>query len=195
MSAPVPRPDPGPNRQVVRQNTVFDHRYMNVRIDTIRHADGRESDYICGTGPDIAYALPLWPDGTVTLNSQFRYGLPGRSLEVPGGHVDAGETPLEGARRELLEETGIQATTLTPLVSFIAAVKLQQPLHTFVAEGLSQVEHAREIDEDIETVRMPLTEALEKAFDGSIINAPTIIALAAAQRLLATRNRNGDGAN
>ena len=178
-------PDSEPDLIVVRQETVFDHRYMNVRLDTVRHADGHESEYICASGPPLAFALPLWPDGTVTLNSQFRYGLPGRQLELPGGHVDAGESPLEGARRELREETGIRAGKLTPLVSFIAAVKLQQPLHTFLAQDLTQDAHAREIDEDINAVRMPLAEALRRAFGGEITNAPTIIALAAAERLLA----------
>jgi 8-oxo-dGTP pyrophosphatase MutT (NUDIX family) len=52
-------------------------------------------------------------DGSLILVRQFRHGVEAMTLELPAGHVDAGQTPEEAARRELLEETGYEAEHLT----------------------------------------------------------------------------------
>ena len=80
---------------------------------------------------DIAFSVPLWPDGTVTLNRQRRFGMAKPSIEVPGGHVDPGETPLVGARRELREETGLVAKKMTRLLTCFSSIKVQQRVHLF----------------------------------------------------------------
>ena len=80
------------DREVVRTEEVLDHRYLTMRLVTERDAEGREFTYVWGTGPDVAYAVPVFADGSVLLLRQRRYGIEGRSLEVPGGHVDPGET-------------------------------------------------------------------------------------------------------
>lgn len=60
-------------RRTVRREVVLDHRYLKLDLATERDAAGREHTYIHGTGPHIAFIVPLWPDGTVTLNRQRRY--------------------------------------------------------------------------------------------------------------------------
>ena len=164
---------------------VFEHPYLHVRLDTVREADGTENEYIVAGGPDIAYAVPVWPDGTVSLNRQRRHAMRGRSLEVPGGHCDPGEAPAVAARRELREETGLVARDVTHLLTFIPQVKVQQSLHVFLATGLRQRKHARDADEDIEVVRMPLEKAARLALTGRVKHGPSIVAILAAREHVA----------
>lgn len=177
-----------PRRRVVRREVVLDHRYLRLSLDTERDASGREHTYIFGTGPDIAQAVPLWDDGTVTLVSQRRYGLRARSIEVPGGHVDPGESPLDGARRELREETGISARRLTPVTSYLLAIKLQQRFHVFLAEGLRPGRARPDDDEDIRLVRLPLATACRRARAGWVVHGPTVLALLAAEAAVRERS-------
>ena len=174
----------GAGRRTVRSEVVLDHRYLRLRLDTVHDAAGRETTFIVGTGPAIAQAVPVWDDGTVTLLSQRRHGLRARSIEVPGGHVDEGETPSAAARRELREETGLSARRLTPLLDFFPAIKLQQPFHAFLAQGLREGVASPEQDEDIRLVRLPLEEAAERALSGWVRHGPTIVAILAAREAL-----------
>lgn len=175
-----------PGRRTVRSEIVLDHRYLRLRLDTERDAQGRETTFVVGTGPPIAQIVPVWDDGTVTLLSQRRHALRVRSIEVPGGHVDPGETPLAAARRELREETGLSARRWTPLLEFLPAIKLQQTFHAFLAEGLSAGVATPEHDEDIRLVRLPLETAAARALTGWVRHGPSIVAILAARE--AARN-------
>lgn len=179
----------GAKRRVVKRHVVLDHKVLHLRLDTVRDAEGREHTYIFGTGPEIVVVVPVWDDGSVTLLAQRRYGLRKRSVEAPGGHVDPGETPLAAAKRELREETGIVARRVTPTLTFLPAVKLQQNFHAFVATGLRAGPTDLDDDEDVRPVRMSLDEACRRAVSetGFIVHGPSIVALMAAREALAAR--------
>jgi ADP-ribose pyrophosphatase len=179
-----------PRRRVVRRDVVLDHPYLHLRLDTERDAEGREHTYIWGTGPDIVLVVPVWPDGTVTLLSQRRYGLRARSVEVPGGHVDPGESPAAAAKRELREETGLSARRVTELLTFFPAIKLQQRFHAFLATGLRAGRAEPDDDEDVRTLRLPLAAAAERSLTGWVVHGPTIVALQAAARAQTRRGES-----
>jgi len=168
-------------RRLVRRQVVLDNPYMHLELATERDAKGAEHTYIHGTGPDIAFVVPLWDDGTVTLNRQRRYGMRAPSIEVPGGHVDEGETAAQGARRELREETGITARRLTRLISCFSSIKVQQRVHIYVARGLSQGAQQLDHDEEIALIRVPLATAVRRARRGWVVHGPSVLALYAAQ--------------
>ena len=168
-------------RRLVRRKVVLEHPYMHLELATERDAKGADHTYIHGTGPDIAFVVPLWDDGTVTLNRQRRYGMRAPSIEVPGGHVDEGESAAHGARRELREETGIRARRLTRLLSCFSSIKVQQRVHLYLAEGLTQGEQQLDHDEEIALVRVPLGTAVRRARRGWMVHGPSVLALYAAQ--------------
>jgi 8-oxo-dGTP pyrophosphatase MutT (NUDIX family) len=70
---------------------------------------GREHAFYRLQGPDWVNVIPFTKEGELLVVEQFRHGIDGATMEIPGGSCDEGETPLESARRELLEETGFEA--------------------------------------------------------------------------------------
>jgi ADP-ribose pyrophosphatase len=152
---------------------VVDIEQMEVRIGTrgwhtyqiVRHPGG-------------AAALPLHDDGSVTLIRQMRPAVEQTMLELPAGRLSPGEPPMECAGRELLEETGLRTARLQSLgVIHPSPGILDEVIHLFLATGLTQGEAEPEAYEEIEAVRMPLTEALELVRRGEITDGKTVAAL------------------
>lgn len=122
--------------------------------------------------------LPLHGDGTVTLIRQGRPAIAATLLELPAGRLDPAEDPETCGRRELLEETGLVAGSFHPL-GFIHSSPgvFDEVVHLFVATDLTQMAAQPEDDEQIEPVRLPLSDARAMARDGRISDAKTIAAL------------------
>lgn len=160
-------------RETLFTGLVVDIEQMEVRIgekgwhlfQIVRHPGG-------------VGVLPLHDDGTVTLIRQPRPAVDAVLLEIPAGRLAPREAPRACGRRELLEETGLSARRLDPLGFFHPSPGVfDEAIHLFLGTGLSQGTAAPERYEDIETVRLPMAEALDMAADGSITDGKTIAAL------------------
>lgn len=80
---------------------------LDVRFDWMRHPAGEPVlKRLVLESVDWVNVVALTADGLSIMVDQYRFGIGARTLETPGGMVDAGETPLAAAQRELLEETG-----------------------------------------------------------------------------------------
>lgn len=173
----------GGGRRRVRRDTALEHRYLEVYVDTVRDEAGREFQYIHGTGPDIVHVVPIHADGTVTLISQWRYGMDARSIEVAGGIVDPGEEPAAAADRELREETGLVAGRVEPVTDYLLSVKIQEPMHVFRALDLTEGPADLDADEDIEVLRVPFADAVAMCLDGRMRHGPSLVAILAVHAL------------
>ena len=123
-------------------------------------------------------ALPVLADGRVVLVRQYRYAVDAFVWELPAGRRDPGETPEEGARRELEEEVGLRAGTLEPLLVFWTTPGFcDEVMHLFRATGLEPVPPRPEADERIEPATFTLEEALEMVKRGEIREGKTLVAL------------------
>jgi ADP-ribose pyrophosphatase len=161
------------NRAILFQGLVVDLEQMEVKIgpkgwhtyQIVRHPGG-------------VGVLPLHADGTVTLIRQLRPAANGPLLEIPAGRLTPGEDPVNCGRRELMEETGLTTARLEPLgVIFSSPGVFDEVIHLFIGHELTQGDAAPEAYEDIEIVRIPLSEAREMAMDGRISDGKTIAAL------------------
>jgi len=121
--------------------------------------------------PSVALVVP--EGGELVLVRQSRPGSQSRTLELPSGKLEEGETPLEAAARELVEECGLAARELRELGSFWAVPAYSTELvHVFAASGLSVADPAEaDEDEDIDIERLPVGRALAELDDAVSIAA------------------------
>ncbi|HEY7003245.1 MAG TPA: NUDIX hydrolase [Gaiellaceae bacterium] len=122
--------------------------------------------------PPSVVLIPV-DGGELVLVRQSRPGSSSRTLELPSGKLEDGETPHEAAVRELAEECGLAAGRLTELATFWTAPAYSTELvHVFEATGLTKADPAElDEDEDIELERLPLHHVLAQLDDAASIAA------------------------
>ena len=122
--------------------------------------------------------VPLHADGTITLVGQWRFPLDAYSWELPKGGVFQGEDELAGARRELLEETGLMARDWRRLLRLdLMNASSDKTAEVLLATDLTHDEVAPDPTESLSIIRVPLDEALHAAVTGKIRDAVTVAAL------------------
>jgi ADP-ribose pyrophosphatase len=131
------------------REVVFEGKFIEV----VRK-DGKEI-----VEHDDAVAIVAVSEGRVTLVRQERVATGGKVLELPAGILEEGESPLESARRELREETGLHAGEWVEVASFFTSPGFtNEKIHLFIATGLEEGEASPEVTEDLELVRVPLDQ-------------------------------------
>jgi ADP-ribose pyrophosphatase len=168
---------------------LFRGALLHAFRDTVTLPDGKDSQREWIAHPGAAAVVPLYGDGSTVLLRQFRYPSQREFLEVPAGKLDKpGEPPEEVAARELVEEAGIRAATLTSLGKTYPCIGYSdEVIHLYLAEGLSHVDPGTGADEFVIPVRLPLDEAVGMARRGEILDAKSEVALLRAAEHLATR--------
>ena len=163
-----------------------------VRMDDVEMPDGSVAQREVVEHPSAVAVVAIEPDGRVVLIHHYRHAVATTLIEIPAGKLDVdGESNEAAARRELLEEVGMDADVFEQLTCFYNSSGWTDEMTTvylardarpgdapegFVADG----EEA-----DLEVLRLPLAEALAKVHSGEINDAKTVIGLLLAARQLA----------
>jgi ADP-ribose pyrophosphatase len=163
---------------------VYKNRWMTVREDRVIRPGGQPG--IFGVVQMIAGAsvLPVTERDTVWLVREYKYAIERPSLEVISGGVDGDELPVECARRELQEETGLIAAhwdDLGRLDPFTTVVN--SPNHMFVARGLTVVAATPDPGEHLELVELAFSEAIELVMRGEITHGASCTTILKAARM------------
>jgi ADP-ribose pyrophosphatase len=158
--------------------------FIEVSKQTVALPNGRTvENFYQLKMPDFAVMIPVMEDGRFLLLRSYRHGPRRVCLNFPGGHLnDDTETPLDAARRELLEETGCEARGWTALGSFQTNANHRcQTAHFFKASGCRKVAEANSGDlEDTEEVLMTMAEIEQAIARGEFALTTQVAAFALA---------------
>ena len=159
----------------ITSETIYDGCLLHVRRDEIGLPDGGRSVREYTRMGRAVCIVPLTDDGRVILEHQYRYAVGRVMTELPAGKLDtAEEDPLEGAKRELREETGAEAREWIPLGEFLPAVAYSsETIFLFAAKGLTFGEQDMDEDEFLEVFSLPLEEIADAVLAGHIPDAKT----------------------
>lgn len=149
------------------------------RIDTCELSNGNLLDATIIEFRSWGNVVALTKTGDVVLVKQYRHGVCDVLLEFPGGVVEDGEDPLEGIKRELLEETGYTAPNIIPLGNLYPNPALQSNTqYCFLALDAEKAgEQNLDAGEDIEVHLVPLEELVEMAKCGQFSHALDVAVL------------------
>ncbi len=168
------------HRTSIYRGRVFHLVKENVTLD-----NGRTTDLEFLEHPGAAAIVAREEDGRVVLIRQYRHALGGYIWEIPAGTLDGAEAPLDCARRELAEETGLTAASWRALAAITPVPGYSdERIHLFLAEGLGPARQRLDPDEVLSVHRVPLAEAAAMIGRGEITDAKSICGL-----LLALRER------
>jgi len=158
---------------------VYDNPWIKVTEYQATAPTGRPALYGKVSFKNQAIGIvPLHEDGTVTLVGQNRFALANYSWELPEGGAPLGEAPLDGAKRELAEEVGLQAADWRQILTMELTNSVTDEIGVgFLAMDLSPTETAPDETEDLAVARVPFAEALDAAVAGHMPDALTVALL------------------
>jgi ADP-ribose pyrophosphatase len=166
------------DEKLLSREKVFIGRAVSLRIDTIEKKSGEITTREIVEHADCIAVVAVDDEGRIVLVKQFRRPVNKILLEIPAGGVEDGEDPEDCVRRELQEEIGYMPGKLQSLGGFYAAPGYcTEYLHLFLATQLTESRLTAEDTDEIEVVRIPVSEVRDMIDSGQICDAKSIAGL------------------
>jgi 8-oxo-dGTP pyrophosphatase MutT (NUDIX family) len=161
------------------RQVAYANPWIKVWHDEVSRPDGSPGIYGVVHFEHLAVGVVAVDDqDRIVLVGQHRYALDELSWEIPEGGVPPGETALDGARRELLEETGVEAAEWQPLAELTLSNSVTDERATlFLATGLTHGAAAPEPTESLSVRWLPFTEAVAMVLDGCITDVLSVVGI------------------
>ena len=160
----------------LERSTQFEGRVFNVHVDTVRLKDDSITTRELVEHGGAVAVIACDTKGNLLMVEQFRYGSQKVMLELPAGLLEPGETTETCGLRELEEETGYQAQTISAFGAMYSTPAYDsEKIYFYVAEDLVETEQQLDPGEFLNVKRVPLKKAVELCKDGSIQDSKTVV--------------------
>jgi ADP-ribose pyrophosphatase len=164
---------------LVKSEELNSYKVFSTRKDiSLSPVTGKDHDFYVIEAPDWVNVVAVTPDGQIILIKQYRHGVQSVTLEIPGGMVDPGESPLQAAKRELLEETGYFSDEWTCIGKVHPNPAIQDnTCYTFLAKNAKKIQKPNfEGTEDIISLLVPASSIPNLVAEGKITHSLVISA-------------------
>ncbi len=172
---------------------IYAGKVVDLRCDRVRLPNGHEGIREVIRHVGAVCVIPVFENGDVLVERQFRYPHDKVLLEIPAGKLDSkSEAHLAAAKRELFEETGYIAERYTSLGElYTTPAFVDEVIWMYLAEGLSMADGKQHLDEDefLSVERIHIDTLCDMVMRGEIPDAKTQIAVLKVKRLLDARKK------
>jgi len=165
-------------KKLIKRKVLLTTKFFDVTDNDLIDSHGHRVQRLLVEHGGSTVVLPLDENNRVLLVSQYRFPAKAAMWELPAGKVDPGETPLQAAKRELIEETGLRAKRWKKLITYFPSPGFQEEkMSIFLANGLVPGEKPHIEDEHLQErwIDADKLEALIKS--GKITDGKTIIGM------------------
>lgn len=165
--------------QITGEKKVYDNKWINVTEYDVINPSGGKGIYGKVHFKNLAVAVvPVDAEGNIYLVGQYRFTINEYSWEIPEGGCPEGSDPLETAKRELLEETGLIAGEWTEIMQMhLSNSVTDEVAYVYLAKQLLQANAEPEETEQLQIKKLPFNTVYEMVMDGRIKDALTVTAV------------------
>ena len=171
--------------QTLRSSVEYENAWLVIRHEDVVTPAGTPGIYgVVSFKNKAVGVIPIDAEGNTYLVGQYRYPLNEYSWEIPEGGSPLNTDPLESARRELKEETGLEAQTWTKIARIHTSNSAtDEEGFLYIAEDLTEGQHEPEETEDLRIRKLPLSEAVTMIMNSQITDALSVSGLLMVARL------------
>lgn len=171
--------------QTLNSAVRYENNWLTIRHEEVLTPAGTPGIYgVVSFKNKAVGVIPIDEAGNTYLVGQYRYPLDEYSWEIPEGGCPLGTEPLDSAKRELKEETGLEATQWTKIARIHTSNSAtDEEGFLYIAEGLIQGEHEPEETEDLRVWKLPLADAVKMVMENRITDALSVSGLLKVARL------------
>ena len=165
--------------------SIYQGRILQLGIESLTLPNGEKLDLEIVRHPGGAAVVALDDRQQLCLLRQYRHASGGWLWELPAGKLETGEYPQATAKRELLEEAGVQADQWQFLGDILVTPGFcDEVIHLFLARGLTRLDAQPERHEVIEVHWIPFEQAMTRVFDGTFRDAKTMLGLMLSEKFI-----------